>query len=461
VSLTLAFGSNRPGSGEIVNDGTLALDGAASLTQLLSKGDLTLSGSGTLALSDSVQNRVATTAGEATLANEAGHRIEGAGTLEAYRIENRGTIAVTGTNPLVLTTSSLLNEGTFEANGAGGFDLGSVSFSNQGLLRVHSGSSAATGYLANYDTVEIFSGGRLASTSSLRNERAGMFRVSGAGSEASFASSISNYGLLEVLDGGRVSASNLFHSSGSALTRIASGGELVLTGSNSSLREGILELDGGTLTSSYGVTLYNNGTSLVGNGLLALPGQTLSVGSSALLSPGLGGPGLLEIDGSLSFYGRLLAEIGGTALADYDRINVTEQTLVTSDYYGNVGIEISFLDGFLPSLGDAFDLITAQTLTSSVPLSQLFGACGSGCSKPWRPPGTAETAATRIRSSGASAARRSRPRSRATTPGTSSRCASTATSLGSPPPSRWEPTSRSTVSRSTRTTRSPWKTRSL
>ena len=47
----------------------------------------------------------------------------------------------------------------------------------------------------------------------------------------------------------------------------------------------------------------------MGNGLLALPGQTLSVGYGALLSPGLGTTGLLEIDGSLSLSGRLLAEI--------------------------------------------------------------------------------------------------------------------------------------------------------
>ena len=69
VSLTLAFGSNRPGSGEIFNDGRLNLDGASSLTQLLFESDLTLSGSGTLALSDSTQNRVAATGSYATLSD--------------------------------------------------------------------------------------------------------------------------------------------------------------------------------------------------------------------------------------------------------------------------------------------------------------------------------------------------------------------------------------------------------
>ena len=78
---------------------------------------LTLAGSGTLSLSDNVNNIVAGVNGDETLVNGLGHTISGAGTIHLNVLNNQGTIVATGTNPLILSlpatgTSELMIRGT-------------------------------------------------------------------------------------------------------------------------------------------------------------------------------------------------------------------------------------------------------------------------------------------------------------------------------------------------------------
>jgi hypothetical protein len=340
-------GARRPGTGEVVNDGTVDLVNG----QLLANGNLSVSGSGSLTLSDSALNRIGVSGPAATFVNHSGHRIEGAGTIAGWSsLTNNGTIAATGTNPLDLALASttftpIQNAGTLEARGTGGLTL-SRPVTNSGMLQVLPGS-------------------RLTSSSGLTNQGAGVTRIEGSGSQASFASGISNAGRLEVEDGARLTASSLSQSASAALTRIAGGADLVLAGT-SNVSGGVLELDAGTLSSSRDLAVFGTSTVLRGNGRLELPGRTLDVLSSALVAPGITGAGLIELDGALDFNARLAAELAGAGLGDYDRLTVTGAATLSGGT-----IAVSLLDGFSPTRGDQFDLITGATVTSSVPLREL------------------------------------------------------------------------------------------
>jgi hypothetical protein len=362
-SLTLVNDAGRPGSGAISNDGTLKLNGGASATQLLHQADLTISGAGALVLSDSTQNRIASTGGLTIFANGVDHRIEGAGSISGYWLDNRGTIAATGANPLNLDFSVLAQKGTLEASGAGGMDLGTLAPENDGTVRSVSGSSISMGRLQNDGLAQVLSGGSItiggpSPSDSVNN---GTLQVTGLGSEASFGRGLLNRGVLELMDGGKVSLQGRFvQDASSAVTRIGRGSVFEVPAS-SSIHGGLLELNGGTLASQFDLLVSN----LSGDGRVSLAGQTLDLDGTA--SPGISGAGLLEVEGELSFSARMLAELGGTAPSAYDRITATEALSLGS----RPTFEVSLLDGYTPGAGDGFDLLTGQTVGGSASLSMF------------------------------------------------------------------------------------------
>ena len=75
------------------------MNATVNTTDLRIDGDVTLSGSGTLLMSDSTLNRIFGVASSGRLINEAGHTIEGAGLLgnNFMLLTNRGTIRADGT----------------------------------------------------------------------------------------------------------------------------------------------------------------------------------------------------------------------------------------------------------------------------------------------------------------------------------------------------------------------------
>ncbi len=115
---------------QVTNNGTITLNAQGGHASVLLYNDnhtgsaLHLSGAGGLSLSDNVNNIVAGVNGDETLVNGLGHTISGAGTISNFKvIDNAGTIAATGTNPLILSLNNgptphgdLVNSGTLQVN---------------------------------------------------------------------------------------------------------------------------------------------------------------------------------------------------------------------------------------------------------------------------------------------------------------------------------------------------------
>jgi autotransporter-associated beta strand protein len=126
---------------------------------------------------------------------------------------------------------------------------------------------------------------------------------------------------------------------------VAAGGQFNLTGGSTDLTT--IDLSGGGSFGLNGGTLHAQ--TIVGN--VANQGATLSPGSS---------PGSTSIVGNYvqQSGGKLEIEIGGTVAAtDFDVVNVTGNALV------NGLIDVSLINGFTPTPGQKFTVMTAGSVT--------------------------------------------------------------------------------------------------
>ena len=137
--------------GAIHDNGNVTLDSTGDLTKLVmgvpgSSGSVTLSGTGSILLSDNSNNLI-TGPGHSspvTLIN-AGVTISGAGTIggNCLTLNNRtgSLIAATGVNPLIIDTGSnaITNSGTLQANASSELFIASA-VSNTGTINANSGT---------------------------------------------------------------------------------------------------------------------------------------------------------------------------------------------------------------------------------------------------------------------------------------------------------------------------------
>ncbi len=132
-SLTLA--------GSIVNDGTISLLSTNDTTELvINSPTVTLTGSGSVVLSDNANNYIFSATGTNTLDN-VNNTISGAGHLGDGHLTLvnalAGTIDATGTNALTLHTgNTVINNGLIEATGTGGLVVQSDTVQNGGLGKI-------------------------------------------------------------------------------------------------------------------------------------------------------------------------------------------------------------------------------------------------------------------------------------------------------------------------------------
>jgi hypothetical protein len=137
---------------------------------------------------------------------------------------------------------------------------------------------------------------------------------------------------------------------------------------------GRIELAGGTLDTQFvnidGGTLSGSGNVFAGTGPLQSPIRNLS----GRIEPGTS-IGELSIDGDLSNQanGTLAFDLGGiTAVTTYDRLSVGRSAFLDGT------LEVSLLNGFAPSLGSTFTILTAGTSvvgtfdTMSLPAGYLW-----------------------------------------------------------------------------------------
>lgn len=126
-------------------------------------------------------------------------------------------------------------------------------------------------------------------------------------------------------------------------------------------------LDDGTLSATIGVDFQ--GGSLEGNGIVE---GALNIGSGAIIAPGFSA-GLIEVEGSFDFGGIFELELGGLADNLFDRI-LADGAITLAD--GST-IELHFIDGFLPELGNTFDILVGDTiLDEGLMLDQTFLPAG-------------------------------------------------------------------------------------
>ncbi|EPX77180.1 hypothetical protein thalar_02901 [Litoreibacter arenae DSM 19593] len=141
---------------------------------------------------------------------------------------------------------------------------------------------------------------------------------------------------------------------------------------------GIIEdfYPGISVPSSSGMVEVSNGGQLTAtrvivgeNGTLGGDGGTINadvVLDGGTVAPGMS-PGVLDIFGDFTILGGALdIEISGSLLGQYDILNISGDLFANNPF----DINISFLDGFMPSEGDAFDFLNVTGETSS--LTALF-----------------------------------------------------------------------------------------
>lgn len=165
-------------SGTFTNLGTITLNGAANFTDLiLSGGDLTLGGTGQIALSNSVNNRIYGSASTDRLINTLTHTIAGSGQIgvNVMGLINHGTISANQALPLTIDPSAagVTNSGALRAVSGATLRLENGTFANTptGTIGAH-----GVGSVVDFSGATV-SGGQLLSVdgASLRNTSASSF----------------------------------------------------------------------------------------------------------------------------------------------------------------------------------------------------------------------------------------------------------------------------------------------
>jgi fibronectin-binding autotransporter adhesin len=335
--------------GTITNNGTIYADnvgfaGPASVTIV---GDTNLNGSGELLLNAPT---FSATAGS-TLTQGAGHTIAGRGTINAS-IVNNGTIeSVYGNgNTLTLSGASYTNNGAFIVT-----DNTTLAMPEGSTLTNYSAiTSTLTG--GSYQVLSTGNGATLSLPIGPVVTNAADVTLSGANSVfAPINSLVNNQGGFHVLNGQTftTTVAGLLNSGtveiGAAVASPATPAS-VLTIEGSYVQSGGVTIVNGQLT-IVGEPFSLNGGTLKGSGTVT--GEVDNVGGT--VSPG-NSPGLLSIDGdySQSLGAVLDIEIaGGTPGTQYDQLAVSDVASLDGT------LDVSLLDGFTPSFGESFVILTS------------------------------------------------------------------------------------------------------
>lgn len=382
-------------SGTLTNNGRLDVNSAGLFTNLVSAANTTLAGQGTVSLNGPFTRF----SGSGVLTNGSEHTIAGGGELgrNALGIINQGTILANGTTKLSVDPSAagnLVNQGLLAATGPGVLEFsgsGGGSFSGDGTVRASDGGtvrflSNATVQNVQGNTLSSGNWEALSSGSTTQIEVLGVLPVTSIGSDArvklsgadasiSFGtenlqtSLLGNAGRLTIADGNVFDTVAGFSNSGQMIVD-GMASELNIAGmfAQSGFDATTLLIDNASITA--GDFTFDQGA-LRGNGSLTgdaefLSDSLLAVGQSA---------GILNINGNANLLGSLEFELGG-ALVDgmmQDAMLVNRGTDFGSTQFDQVNIfgdavldgslDLEFINGFVASGGDFFDVLSADSLT--------------------------------------------------------------------------------------------------
>jgi hypothetical protein len=330
-TFTVAGGAGA-GSLAIAAGSTLTLDSTGNYTDLILSGTnatITLSGGGTLALSNIAYNRIYGT-GSQTLVNSAGNTIEGSGQLgigaggNAFALSNAGIINANQSTALnVNPGNGMTNTGTIEATAGGTLNLaGSITNTGGTILSTGSGSivnlaGAGTstitgGMLSTTDGGVMYSGG---STLSGLSISANSTVTTANNSVTTLTGSVTNNGTIALNSGGNFTDLAL---SGGAALELTSGSSIAMS---NSIYNRIYGSGTDTLTVDSGATIQGSGQIGLGGNAFALTNHgTIDANQSAAMyiNPGNGttNTGLIEAtNGATLNLGGSFTNTGGTILS--------------------------------------------------------------------------------------------------------------------------------------------------
>ena len=202
-------GTNTNLVGTITNNSIIALNSGGTSTDLIINGDVTLTGSGSVTMSNNINNRIFGLVNTDRLTNAAGHTIQGAGQIGAdfMAFTNAGTVIANQSNTLTIdpSASGVINTATLRAMG-GILRLQGGNFTNTGGTITAQDASFVdlTGATLSGGTLTTAGSGvvRNIATSTLGNlTNAGSFAANN-GTNTNLVGTITNTGTIAVNSGG-------------------------------------------------------------------------------------------------------------------------------------------------------------------------------------------------------------------------------------------------------------------
>jgi hypothetical protein len=337
-------------SGNITNNGALNLNSSGSFTELVLEGNVTLSGSGTVTLTNNASNYIFGAATADTLTNQ--ETIQGAGHIGngEMTLVNSGTInANQSAGMTIQVNGGVTNTGTIKATG-GTLELLSTTVTNTG------GTVSANANILNL-TSSIINGGAVTLTGAATVQLNNGTIHGGSTLTNSATGTIEIFGSTNTL-GGTInnSAGGTFKIDNGAILDLETGtysqlGTVQLNSSGSFTElvlQGNVTLSGGTVTMSNNANNYIFGAATadiltnqetiqgaghIGNGQMTLVNSgtinaNQSGGMTLQLSGGATNTGTIEATGGeLAFTSTTVTNTGGTISANANTLLLTSSTI--------------------------------------------------------------------------------------------------------------------------------------
>jgi hypothetical protein len=294
-------------------------------------------------------------------------------------------VSISDADSALTIHGNLTNNGSVFVSEQGLFDTHSVD--NNALIRVTGGSQIAESIFnrGQGSVVEIKGpNAHLTVTDALTNNNTdGASTLKVTDGASAHINNLVNDGAVDIIDG-HLTGRDLDNRSG-----VVIGGAATVDLSGRLLNSGVLGIDATSVVRTAEFQQTGGYTSITGGTLGATTEFGVQIAAGEFAGHGtidgklvLSGTGLLSVDDQLSFDstshfdvmaglellgGTFAADLGGTAFDDHDVLNVQGAALLGGT------LKVALLDGYNPILGDAFDIILADSISGAFATMVLPG----------------------------------------------------------------------------------------
>jgi fibronectin-binding autotransporter adhesin len=348
--LNIQNGAIMDAFGNITNTGTLNLNSSGSFTELVLEGNVTLSGSGTVTLSNSVDNYIFGAATADTLTNQ--ETIQGAGHIGngVMTLVNSGTInANQSAGMTIQVNGGVTNTGTMKAAGGPLAFISTVVTNTGGTVSANASTLSLTNSTINGGTVTLtgaatlqLNNGVIHGGSTLTNSAAGTIEALGGtntlggtiNNSAGGTFKIDNGAILDIESGTYSQLGTLQLNSSGSFTELVLEGNVTLSGGTVTLSNSVDNYIFGAATAD---TLTNQetiqGAGHIGNGVMTLVNSgtinaNQSAGITVQVNGGVTNTGTMEATaGSLALLSTTVTNTGGIVSANANVLSLTNSTI--------------------------------------------------------------------------------------------------------------------------------------